>query len=278
MAGVPHGGNMWKNIAIGILTTVVAYLIVNFVKDKKESKKIQKEKSEANRSAWESVNSYLLNATKKFESIACFSCDYSKMKNELIRELEENCNSLRNIKGNQYVDEKMKTIIDRTISRFNSLKPLFLNFFDSINIIISKNLPESERVTRSKNIYKEFNDSKVRIDTVDYQEIIRLLADINSKYKLSLEREEIEEKLSFSNLPGKWKIECLVVVEFKPDGKMTWTEGENTFVGTWLRIDEKLNINLNTDQQFEFIIKKLNDSFMKLEVEDSPVLYGACRM
>jgi hypothetical protein len=276
MSSVPHGGNMWKNIAIGIVTTVAAYLIVHFILDKKESKKEKKERAEANSAAWESVNSYILSAARKFESIACFSCDYSKMKNEIVRELEQDCNSLLNVKGGQYVDEKMKTIIDRTVSRFNSLKPLFQSFFDSV--VVLQSLPDEEKVARSKNIYKDFGESKTRIDTVDQQEINQLLDDINKKYKLDLAEKKIDLELNYTKLPGKWKIECIVEVEFNNDRTLTWKEGKNIFNGTWHITDDRLKIKLDTSQQFEYTIMELNDKFMKIQSDDAAVPFGACRM
>jgi hypothetical protein len=276
MSSVPHGGNMWKNVAIGIVTTVAAYLIVHFILDKKESKKEKKERAEANGAAWESVNSYILSAVRKFESIACFSCDYSKMKNEIVRELEQDCNSLINIKSGQYVDEKMKTIIDRTVSRFNSLKPLFQTFFDSV--LVLQSLPDSEKASRSKNIYKDFGESKTRIDTVDQQEINELLADLNNKYKLRLAEKKIDPELNFPKLPGKWKIECIVEVAIMDDGTLTWKEGENIFNGNWKRTGDQLSIKLDTNQQFEYTILELNDKFMKIQADDAVAPFGACRM
>lgn len=275
MAGVPHGGNLWKNIAIGIATTVAAYLIVHFITDKKYSNKKKKEKAEANKTAWESVNDYTQNMALKFESIACFSCDYTKMKNEITRELEESCNSLRNIKDGDLIDEKMKTIIDRTISRFNSLKPLLQTFFDSA--IVLKQLPDSEKVVRSKVVNSDFTSAKTRIDTVDQREIDRLLADVNKKYNLTLKEASIELGKDLSLLPGKWNIECVVTAEFMKDGSLIWTEGENIFEGTWKRKDDILTIHLNTEQEFIYRIAELNNSFMKLEVAGSSIPMGACR-
>jgi hypothetical protein len=276
MSSIPHGGNMWKNILIGLVTTVAAYLIVHFILDKKDSKKERKEKAEANSGAWESVNSYILSAAKKFESIACFSCDYSKMKNEIVRELEQDCNSLLNVKGGQNVDEKMKTVIDRTISRFNSLKPLFQTFFDSILVIQS--LPDAEKAKRAQHIYKEFIDSKTRFDTVDKGEITQLLSDINKKYNLSLKEEEIVPELDFSKLPGKWKIECLVDVDLRNDGTITWAQKDKSFTGTWKRSNDRLIIKLETGEQMEYSILELNSSYMKIQLANSLVPYGACRL
>ncbi|MEK7226500.1 MAG: hypothetical protein AAB221_12585, partial [Bacteroidota bacterium] len=276
MAGVPHGGNLWKNIAITIATTVAAYLIVHFITDKKYSNKKKKEKAEANKSAWESVNDYTQNMALKFESIACFSCDYTKMKNEIARELDQSCNSLRNLKDGDLIDEKMKTIIDRNISRFNSLKPLLQSFFDSA-IVLKTITDTAEKVKRGAAVHEEFTSSKTRIDTVDQREIDRLLADLNKKYNLALKEEPIELGKNLSLLPGKWNIECVVTVEFRKDGSLTWTEEENIFEGSWQRKDDILTIRLDTEQEFIYRIAELNNSFMKLEVAGSSIPLGACR-
>lgn len=276
MAGVPHGGNLWKNIAIGIATTVAAYLIVHFITDKKYSTKKKKEKAEANKLAWESVNDYTQNMALKFESIACFSCDYTKMKNEIARELDQSCNSLRNIKDGDLIDEKMKTIIDRNISRFNSLKPLLQTYFDSA-IVLKTITDTTEKIKRAAVVHEEFKNSKTRIDTVDQREIDRLLAEVNKKYNLALKEEPIELGKDLSLLPGKWNIECVVTVEFMKNGSLTWTEEENVFEGSWERNDDILTIKLDTGQEFYYKIVELNGTFMKLESPGSKIPLGACR-
>jgi hypothetical protein len=146
MAGVPHGENIWKTIILGILITVAGYLIVHFITDKKDHKKEVKEKKEANENVWKSANDYVKSASKKFENIACFSCDYSMMKTEMLRELDQDCNSLRNLKEEKLIDEKLKTVIDRIISRFEGMKPVFSKFIDSA-IAISNDNPDAERIS-----------------------------------------------------------------------------------------------------------------------------------
>lgn len=276
MAGVPHGGNLWKNIAITIATTVAAYLIVHFITDKKYSNKKKKEKAEANKSAWESVNDYTQNMALKFESIACFSCDYTKMKNEISRELDQSCNSLRNLKDGDLIDEKMKTIIDRTISRFNSLKPLLQTYFDSA-IVLKTIIDTAEKAKRAAVVHEDFTSSKTRIDTVDQREIDRLLAEVNKKYTLTLKEEPIELGRNLSLLAGKWNIECVVIVEFMKDGSLIWTEEENVFEGSWKRDHNILTIKLDTDQEFYYKIVELNETFMKLQSPGSKIPLGACR-
>ncbi len=39
MSGLPSGGSTVKNVILGVLTTVVAYVIVHYIFDKKDKKK-----------------------------------------------------------------------------------------------------------------------------------------------------------------------------------------------------------------------------------------------
>ena len=71
MAGVPHGGNMWKNIIIGVLTTVVAYVIVHFLFDKKPGKEEFKKRKAATTEAWESLMIYERTFKNAGTSMAC---------------------------------------------------------------------------------------------------------------------------------------------------------------------------------------------------------------
>src|SRR5207253_11211842 len=99
MSSVPQGGNVWKNIAIGVVTTVLAYFIVHLIFDKKDSQKVKREKKEKIETAWKSVNDYINNSRRKFNTIGCYSCDEMQMKKELFRELDQMNKSLENIKA-----------------------------------------------------------------------------------------------------------------------------------------------------------------------------------
>ena len=75
MSGVPSGGNPVKNIIIGVVTTVIAYVIVHYIFDKKSGKEDQEKSKQATESAWNSVNDYITYSNEKFKTIACFSCE-----------------------------------------------------------------------------------------------------------------------------------------------------------------------------------------------------------
>ena len=277
MAGVPHGENIWKTIILGILITVAGYLIVHFITDKKDHKKEVKEKKEANENVWKSANDYIKSASKKFENIACFSCDYSMMKTEMMRELDQDCNSLRNLKEEKLIDEKLKTVIDRTISRFEGMKPVFSKFIDSIIGIRDAN-PDNPDAERIKQVYQTFITSKMMLETADNEEIDRLFGSINKEYKIELQRQIIIPEKEYDKLPGDWMVECKSVFHFFNDGKVKITIGGEEVNGTWSRDKYTLSLDLENGEKLEYEILQINSNILQLQpdIANSPPI-GLCR-
>lgn len=139
MGGVPSGGSLWKNVLIGIGTTVAAYAIVN-VLFKSKGPGVSSERKRVTAEAWQSVNKYNKLATEKFRTLACMSCDQQAMKTEMLRELNNNNKSLEGILDDKSLDDGMKTIINRTRDKFTDLHSLYETYFDSI--IYIKHFPK----------------------------------------------------------------------------------------------------------------------------------------
>jgi len=272
MSSVPSGGNTWKNIAIGVFTTVAAYAIINFVGiGKKDTTK--KNKKEATEKAWLSANQYLNYANEKFKTIACFSCDEQAMKKELMRELDIYSNSLNNIKNDKDVDDKMLSAIDRIIQQFTDMKPLYEQYFDSI--LILKTFDLEKRIELSQPMQMRFIQNLAAIQSKDTSEIVSYLNDVNKRHHSSLKLEMTKLEYDSTALVGKWKIECAADLAFNKDSTINWKEGENEFKGKWSLIDKKLHINLDNGQVFDFILIQLSHKMLiYLNTENNSLLSG----
>jgi hypothetical protein len=275
MSAVPSGGNTVKNVIIGILTTVVAYSIVFLLGlGKHDSSGDSKPKKEATMNAFKSINDYVNYAGQKFKTIACFSCNEQDMKNEMLRELEHDCGSLRNLKEDVNIDEKMKSLIDRIIDQFNDLKPVYTIFYDSLSYI--KQLPDSEQIFIINRIQQNLFKQKDFIQTRDTGDVNNYLRDINKKYKTKLAFKNIEPEYEVDALVGKWKVGCTVQLQFNQDGSIRWTEGENVFKGKWVRDGNELTIHLNNNQEFRYIISEISKKILFLFDSDTNIYLGAC--
>jgi len=274
MSSVPSGGNIWKNIAIGVFTTVAAYAIINFIGLGKKDY-TQKNKKDATEKAWISANKYLNYANEKFKTIACFSCDEDLMKKELMRELDIYSNSLNNIKSDKDVDDKMLSAIDRINQQFTDMKPLYENYFDSI--IILKNFPFEKRAELSQPMQMRFIEKLATIQTKDTSEIINYLNDINERFHTTLKFELTKMEYDPSALVGKWKIECAADLTFNKDNTINWTEDQNNFNGKWTFADKKLHISLENGQIFDFVIIQLSQKMLIYLNTDNNALLSGCK-
>lgn len=283
MGGVPSGGSTIKNIIIGVLTTVLAYVIVHFIFDKKSGKEEFQNSKEATESAWNSVNDYINYNNEKFKTIACFSCDEQEMKRELLRELQINSNNLANLKQSKNIDAKMHAVIDRIVLQFADLKPVYNDYYDSLTVI--KQRPIEEQTVAASvlqtDVFKKINRIQGR-DTVDIDNYLR---DVNKKYKTDYKRMVVEGEYKPESLPGKWTIECAFTIDFKADKTLIWTEKGNEFKGRW-KLEEvelvddsyrhALKVNLDTDQEFNYQIVFLNSKMMVVYSEEAKSFLAAC--
>ncbi len=277
MAGVPTGGNTFKNVLIGIGTTVAAYAIISFLGiGKSKSKSEATIQKQANIDVWTSVNDYLNYATEKFRTIACFSCDEQEMKKELIREMDNNINSLKTLKENKSIDDKMQSLIDRTIQQVNDLKPLYIEYFDSLSYV--RSLPIPEQLPQSARIQTKYLEKFAYVQNRDTIELKNYLRDINKKHKTELALQDREFEFKPELLTRKWKIECAFFIDFKKDGTVEWTEGGNVFKGKWKldEVEKVVNIKLETDQEFNYPILLLNEKMMIYYNKDAKALMAGC--
>ena len=275
MSSVPSGGNTWKNIIIGVFTTVAAYAIINFagIGKKDNSKKIRKDATEK---AWQSVNDYINYANQKFKTIACFSCDWQEMKKEMMRELENYNTKLANIKEDKNVDDKMLSLVDIIKQRLVDFKKPYTDFFDSVTI--AKNLTQEEQMPIMTRIQQRLSDDLSRIINRDSADYRNYLADVNKTFNTHLEQIPLKETYDSSAIVGKWKIECVFDIECKKDGKLMWTESGTEFPGVWNLKNRLLTINLDNGQVFKYRIEQLSSKFMMIRDDQSESLfsYGAC--
>lgn len=277
MADKKQKDNVLRTILLGLTVSLLGFFIMQFILDKKNNRKEDREKRQANQKAWDAGNDYIKSAQKKFQNIACFSCDYSNMKNEIIREIEQDRNSLLNLKEETLIDQRLKTIIDRTIGWMDGMKINFINFFDSL-VVLKKEDPENKDAARVNSIMSNFYKTKERIDTIDDVEIKRLLSEINKEYKLNLEEKEYEPEVDFNSLPGNWLIECTNKLQLFPDGKLALINNGVTTNGSWSRKNYTLNISLATGENYNYIIEMLDNTLLRLMPQtEGGFPIGACR-
>jgi hypothetical protein len=274
MSGVPTGGSTWKNILIGVFTTVAAYAIINYagIGKKDNTKKIRKE---ATVKAWQSVSDYINYADQKFKTISCFSCDEQEMKKEMMRELDNYSAKLENIKENKDVDDKMLSIVDIIKQRFMDFKNPMTVFYDSVTII--KSWSRDAQLNILPLLQQNLDAGLTRIVNRDSSEFKNFLSDVNKTYKLKLEQITTKDVYDPSAITRKWNIGCITDIDLQKDGRFTWKGNGADFTGTWLFKDSVLTFQSNTET-LKYTVQQLTPKFMLMnyEINGAIITLGAC--
>mgnify|MGYP002651367004 CR=1 FL=1 len=279
MGGVPSGGSTIKNILIGVFTTVVAYLIVHFILDKKKGNDDLEKTYQATENAFRSINDYVNLADLKFKTIACFSCDKSQMKQEMTRELTQLSSNLKKIAENTAVDEKMRTIAELTMQQFEEEKPLYQNYFDSLQVI--DQLPEAEKMAASTNLVESFMKRIQYLQNRDVDDIKALRDKLLEKYKKYTKENSfvfVPNEVVFDEeaLTRKWRIECVYFLDIKADNTVIFLGPETEINGKWKLQGKELYLSLNNGEELHYTIEELSNKVMQLKYDGSPVASVAC--
>jgi hypothetical protein len=278
MGGVPAGGSLWKNVLIGIGTTVAAYAIVN-VLFKSKGPSAASEKKRVTSDAWQSVNKYNKLSADKFRTLACMSCDQQAMKTEMLRELDNNSKSLAGILDDKNLDDGMKTIINRTRDKFSDMHTLYASYFDSV--IYLNTLVKEEQLDLSPGLHQRMLDKRKFIERRDDADIKNLLDDINKKYKLELAPVKDEIQYDKKALINTWMFGCGLSIRFKEDNTLQWKSKEEDLRGIWVIDDSdpgnrKLDFKLSNGEEFKMVILELNSCYLAIYSEGDAMPFEGC--
>lgn len=278
MGGVPSGGSMWKNILIGIGTTVAAYAIVN-VLFKSKGSSANSERKRVTAEAWQSINKYDKLSTEKYRTLACMSCDLSAMKSEMLRELDNSNKSLQGILDDKNLDDGMKTIINRTRDRYTDMRALYDVYFDSI--IYLNTLPKEVQLEQTPGLQRRMLEKRKHIEERDNGDIKKLLDDINKKYKLTLAPITAKTVYDQTAIVNKWSLGCGLTIDFHKDNTLEWVSATETLSGTWTLddsdpSDKQLDITLSTGESFKTKLIELNSCYISFFSESDHMAFEGC--
>lgn len=279
MGGVPAGGSTIKNILIGVFTTVVAYMIVHFILDKKKGNEDVEKSYHATANAFRSVNDYVNLADAKFKTLACVSCDKSQMKQEMIRELSQLSSNLKKIAENTAVHEKMRSIAELVMQQFEDEKPLYQNYFDSAAIVES--LPEAERTIHGTSLTNHFLTKLAYLQNRDTAEVKAFREALTKEYKKYIHSPDFEfipNDVSFNKeaIVRKWRVECSYYIDIKEDNKVTFIAPDDSIEGKWSLDDHDLYLELNNGEKLHYYIEELSSRLMRLRFDGATIASVAC--
>jgi hypothetical protein len=245
MAGVPHGGNMWKNIAIGIFTTVAAYLIVNLITKNKGTKQEFKKKKEATIGVWQSLLKSNRYYYEDFYSAVCSATD-KEAQATMAAAIDKQISDYELLQKQADLDNDMGLFINRFLTRLKDLKRHMTEYFEATE----KNELNPTLTAEEKQILTQKTDSIYlpriqQLNNQDTSSINNLMRGMVEKYGDNFPQVTLFPALTEEALIGEWLESEIRLVHFKKNNELEYTEKDSTYLGKWSLQDNKIKVNWN---------------------------------
>lgn len=216
----PHvsGGNTFKTIIIGVVTTVLGSAAVYFLGFHGNG---ANPKREATENALKSVFQYEQILEKTIITLSCNNdADFQKV---FIDELEQVKTNMQNIRNEKDVDNRVLSIVDRRIRSIDELKKSAEKYFDQYNMLNKKGILATETgINKAFELQQVFNKEAELISQREKTFLTDIFASLDKEYKFSFDIEPLNIQVTESNLAGKWLINKTVEWNIKPDHSFTW--------------------------------------------------------
>jgi hypothetical protein len=277
MAGVPSGGNPVKSIIIGVLTTVIAYVIVHFIFDKKGGSEQKKKTKTATIEAWKSIVRYEEISTDNYYAAFCIE-DPAMMLETMAYEKDQLSKNYEILKAKPDLDEDMASFLARAIGYTNETKKVLADFAADLQRSKEDNVSTDEEKTTKINALEERYTKKLDfIRPRETEAIAAIFKTLSDKYGSELAYTE-DSSFTQDDIIGKWKETGIdKTFEFNTDYSLTMVASNETYPGTWKLNDRILTITFS-DGSIDHHIVRMKDKYYRFKVNDEVSERQCCKI
>ena len=276
MGAVPPGGNVWKTILIGVVTTVIAYIIVNLIFSNKGKKEVFKRKKEAAVNTWKIVllgNELFLN---DYYSAFCEKDDSAIVK-KLNKAIEKRISEYDLLKIKPDTDELLASYLNSYIERGNELRGIIQEFFEERKTIDNNSdLSEYERRIRRDQLNGSYQPKLAALSSLDSNRISVLHQALIDRYGNHFK--PLEKRIaSESTIIGNWQVGTTNhFFSFNEDKTVYINKNGLTYLGTWSINDNMITFRSDANTLTNYYIQFYGPDYIWFS-EDHQVIRLLCR-
>lgn len=242
------GGNMIKNIAVGVITTVLGSGAIYFFGFHENDG--FKERKDANVRAWNSLTGYEAFYANSIEKISCMG-ETPEAYKEFAREMDQTVSNMQNIKSEPSIDNKLKSLIDRRVQTIKDTKETMQAYIETGTALRQKNDTAALRKEEEK-----FVTAMEVISKRDAPFIAEVKPQLEKEYETTLEKPRQEES-DISTIAGNWKMDGEIDIELAGNNTFNWKKMNETYAGTWEVNDRVITFKFSDGDKITYEIKKI---------------------
>ncbi|HMU71289.1 MAG TPA: hypothetical protein PKD93_01055 [Ferruginibacter sp.] len=182
------GNSMVRNIAVGVITPVLAAAIIYFLGlNKGDDKADFRKKKEATEKTW---TSYIQNkeifstVMKKLGG----SEDIEAVRSSINHEIETTISNLDNVKKEPNADQRVYSSIDITIQQMKDMKPLMNKFLDDMTAFVATNPTEEQGMAYIQQLSIDLQKKMGQLSQRDSMRLATYYDGMNKDYRITLPR------------------------------------------------------------------------------------------
>ena len=272
MGAIPAGGNIWKTIIIGVLSTLLAYVIYHFLFDKKNNEGFAKKK-EATISAWKAIgksNEFFLD---DFYSSFCRTTD-KEMIESLDKAIDKQISDYELVQKKSDLDDDLGLYINRYLERGKDLKKLLRELYDvSKRIEADSSLSEQEKETKLNEADSLYMPRLLALPSQDSNRITALHKELTEKYGNQFKPFQKQET-SKESVQGKWREGINKFFSFNGDGSLLMTVDGKDYYGSWSLFNNVITLSFSGNSSIDYNVTFYGPDYIWFKVNDA----GADRM
>jgi hypothetical protein len=275
MAGVASGGSMWKNVLIGIVTTVVAYSIVNYIKDRKEKKKEKEKIKTETVEAWKSLIRYEEQSTENYYAAFCNE-DVATQLESMIYEKEQLAKNYELIGDRPGIDEDLASFSGRLVSNTQQVKKILEEYLNEIKKINPSAAGAQQVFNDIDSLYVIKLKMAQERDTASFNGALRSLITKHGKDFIEPEEEKMPDA---DIITGKWKEAGEdKIFQFNNDKTFTATAAGIDYTGKWTLTDKTLTLKFDDGSgSSKFNMLRCNNRYIRFTMDDNPAERQMCK-
>ncbi len=271
MGGVPSGGSTWKNVIIGVLTTVAAYVIVHFIFINKEK---NKEKA-ATIEAWDSMIRYEELFSENYLGAFCIE-DTEEQLEAMIYEKEQLIKNYSLIGEKNNIDNDLASFATRAAGNATAEKKMLERYLSDYKKVNRHEPFADEEYKRIDSLYSSKMQMIKTRDSASFNIIFR---NLSKKYGNKFKGASEPRTFTKADLIGKWKesgIDKIFHLENETDFVMMLDGKE--YSGRWQLKDKTARLTFDDGSgSVEMHITRFNPAYFYFTIDDQETERICCK-
>lgn len=269
------GGNPFKNILLGVLTTVIATFIVYKLGVHNPNKEEYEKHKKATTEAWHDLLTYENSFKNTAIRLVCVG-DTSNMTTEILREYGNIIDDIANLKKVENVDDLLFSLINRRLGTLQDKKDATADYYKKLEDISNSLLSEDEKTNQTIQLENNFMKRVNDLDNRDTSVMNERQVELKKKYHAD-----------FSFLPafgvspqiliGDWTMDRESDLQLKKDYGFSWKKDTDEYKGTWSLIGLQLQFDFTDGSRAEYTITNAAETVMLMKLTSNQSVHFICR-